>query len=199
MTITVGLKGRLGNQLFQYATLRNVSIKTGFPFYIDTTFEWHEQSNLLKYFNIKESSSLDYIVYQYSQPNGSYYFDDNIFNIKDNTILDGHFENVKYFQENEKIIKYELTVKDETIIKNNNSFINDIYKDSSKIVGIHFRRGDVVEPVDEDEFNNKMKDFVIKTLEEISETEENITLVLFTGGSRLKTGGRKYSHENDLL
>ena len=27
MTITINLKGRLGNQLFQYATLKNLSIK----------------------------------------------------------------------------------------------------------------------------------------------------------------------------
>jgi hypothetical protein len=63
MTITVNLKGRLGNQLFQYATLRNLSIKKGYDFYIDTNLEWQGQQNLLKYFNIKDSSPIDEIKY----------------------------------------------------------------------------------------------------------------------------------------
>ena len=34
MPISLNLKGRLGNHLFQYATLRNLSIIKGFDFYL---------------------------------------------------------------------------------------------------------------------------------------------------------------------
>ena len=103
MTITINLKGRLGNQLFQYAALRNIAIIKNYDSYINTDIEWHGQSKLLKYFNIKNSNPSN-IIYTYNQPNGSNYFDKYIYNINDNTILDGHFENVDYFKENIDII-----------------------------------------------------------------------------------------------
>lgn len=203
MTITVNLKGRLGNQLFQYATLRNLSIKKGYDFYIDTNLEWQGQSGLLKYFNIKDPSPIDEIKYNYSQPVNSNFYDDNINNISDNTILDGHFENVEYFDENSEIIKNELTVKDETINKYANDYMRSIINNDSKIVGIHFRRGDYIQQIsDIDEFNKNIIKFVDESLDLIMKTETNITLLIFTGGIR-KSGYDenwiKYTHDDDLL
>ena len=67
MTITINLKGRLGNQLFQYAALRNISIKKNYDLYINTNIEWHGQYNILQYFNIKNSNPPDQIQYRYNQ------------------------------------------------------------------------------------------------------------------------------------
>ena len=57
MTISIELKGRLGNQLFQYAVLRNIGLLKKFQIFYKTEFEWHEQKCLLKHFNLKESSN----------------------------------------------------------------------------------------------------------------------------------------------
>jgi hypothetical protein len=202
MTITVNLKGRLGNQLFQYATLRNISIVKDYKFYINTKLEWQGQSNLLPFFNIQNSEPPIRINHRYSQPNTSNYFDENIYNIEDDTILDGHFENIEYFKENKEIIQKELTIKDKTINEYTDKYIDDITKDGSKLVGIHFRRGDLVQQVDDiDNFNKNTKQFVRESLETISKMEENVTILLFTGGER-KMGSQnnwiKNTHEDDV-
>ena len=55
MTITINLKGRLGNKLFQYAALRNIAIIKKYDSYINTDIEWQGQANLLHHFNIVNS------------------------------------------------------------------------------------------------------------------------------------------------
>jgi hypothetical protein len=201
MTITIDLKGRLGNQLFQYATLRNVSIKTGYNFFINTNIEWHGQCNILNYFNIAQSSNLESIQYAYYQPNGSNFFDDNIFNINDNTILSGHFENIDYFKENKDIIKKEITIKDESIKRFTDEYINSILSDGSKLVGIHFRRGDRKPTSNISEYENTAKIFINESLEKILEKDPKITIVIFTGGSQLANTDPSViltRHEDDI-
>jgi hypothetical protein len=202
MTITINLKGRLGNQLFQYATLRSVAIKKNYKFYINKSLEWHGQSSLLNFFNIAESSPLNKIKHYYNQPGNSNYLDTNIFNIEDDTLLDGHFENIEYFEEYRNIIMNELTIKDETINNYTDNYIKNITKDESKLVGIHFRRGDMVQQVSNlDEFNNQTKEFVEKSLEKIISTNSNVTLLFFTGGMRKEGADSKWihnTHENDI-
>lgn len=202
MPLSINLKGRLGNQLFQYATLRNISIKKGYNFHIDTNLKWHGQPNLLNYFNIKEPSPLGSITHHYSQPVNSNFYDSNINNINDNTTLDGHFENVEYFNENLDIIKDELTIKDVNINSRADNFMNEISKDGSKIVGVHFRRGDLIQQTHNvDEFIEKNKRFVYDSLESILKKDCQITLLIFTGGIRKKGGEgfTHYTHEDDLF
>jgi ribosomal protein L32 len=205
MTISINLKGRLGNQLFQYATLRSLSIKKGYDFFINTSLKWHGQDNLLDYFNIVNSnpSFIFRCNHYYTQPGNGYYFDKNIYNINDNTLLDGHFENLKYFDEHREIIMNELTIKDETINNYTNNYIKDILNDGSKLVGIHFRRGDLIQQITNvEEFNIEIKKFVEESLETIMKTEKNITLLLFTGGIR-KEGSCEtwvqHTHDDDII
>jgi hypothetical protein len=203
MTITINLKGRLGNQLFQYAALRNISIKKNYDLYINTNIEWHGQYNILQYFNIKNSNPPDQIQYRYNQPNGSYFFDTSIYNIQDNTLVDGHFENVNYFNDNIDIIKNELTIKDETINNSTDSYINSISKNGSKVIGIQFRRGDLIQQLSEteDEFNDKNIKYIHESLETILKNENKIVLLIFTGGIR-KAGydqnWKHHTHEDDI-
>lgn len=202
MTITINLKGRLGNQLFQYAALRSLAIKKGYKFHINTNLEWHGQNALLNYFNMAESSPLSEIKHHYSQPCNSNYLDPNVYNIEDDTLLDGHFENIKYFEEHRNIIMNELTIKDESINNYTDNYIKNITKDGSKLVGIHFRRGDVVQQVPNVyEFNKKTKEFVEKSLETIISNEKNVTLLFFTGGMRKQgahSGWIHNTHDSDI-
>jgi hypothetical protein len=202
MTITINLKGRLGNQLFQYATLRSLAIKKGYNFYINTSLEWHGQNSLLSYFNIAESSPLNKIKYFYYQPVNSNYLDTNVFNIEDDTLLDGHFENIEYFEEHRNIIMNELTIKDEAINNYTDNYIKNITKNESKLVGIHFRRGDLVQQVSNvDEYNKQTIEFVKKSLETIISTNSNLTLLFFTGGMRKEgahTNWMDNTHDSDV-
>lgn len=217
MTITIGFHGRLGNQLFQYAVLRNISIIKGYDLYVDTTYECQGQQNLLRFFNIAESSQIVApFEYNYNQPNGSNYFDSNVYNIPDNTALRGYFENVQYFKENLEVIQNELIVKDQQVISFTDEYFRSISNDGTKkVIGIHFRRGDILQllggelvfktlqsVLTVDEFNEKMKDYVRKTLEDIIiKTNKNITLLLFTGGIRPSepvVDGTHHSHNEDI-
>ena len=193
MTISVNLMGRLGNQLFQYANLRNLSLKKKFDIYYDSNFEWHGQKCLLNEFNLTPSSSSFNPQYKYIQVDYPRYFDPNIINIPDNTILIGYFENELYFQENESILKKELVIKDQNIINWSNNYINSIKNNnnSKKILSIHFRRGDYISECDDiDKYNKNCLDFVTRSLDDIKKFEDssNIIVVLFTGGFRISNG-----------
>jgi hypothetical protein len=209
MTITIYLKGRLGNQLFQYATLRNISIKKGYNFYINKNFSDHGQSVLLPYFNIPELQPFTIHNYQYNQPIDSYFFDKTIFDINDNTMIIGFFENVEYFKENIDIIRNDLCIKDDYINNYSNNFLNSIIKDDYKLVGIHFRRGDLLKVINHyTDYNNNIidfneieKKFVYESLNSIMKTESKITLLLFTGGIRkdlYESHLDNHTQENDI-
>lgn len=204
MTITVLLKGRLGNQLFQYATLKSIALKNNYDIYINTNFECHDQKCMLDNFNIPTTILNNDNVYttKYFQPYNSYTFDAGIFRIKDNTILDGHFENPNFFQDYEEIIRQELTVKD-----NNNcskeavEFIKNIKLNNNdcSVVGIHIRRGDVYS---QNMFNEEqIIEFIRKSLDIINSTNNNIYCILFTGGSRVTNDDPNWIHNtinNDI-
>jgi hypothetical protein len=203
MTIVLNLKGRLGNHLFQYAILRNLSIIKGFDFYINLNISIQGQKCLLPYFNITNiAPPPKKIDYSYSQPIGSNHFDEKIFDINDNTLLDGHFENIEYFYENKEIIKNELLIKDNYINLFCENYVNDIIKDGSKVVGIHFRRGDVIQQVNDiEKYNEKCINFVNQSLKEITNNEKNITLIIFTGGIRAAGSNPnwiKLEHNDDI-
>jgi hypothetical protein len=209
MTISIVLQGRLGNQLFQYAVLRNIGLLKDYDIYYTTDFTWHEQMCLLKHFNLKSPSLNCNISNHYNQiqnsnehvskGGGCSTFDEGIYNIKDNTLLHGHYCNEKYFFENREIIKNELTVKGETNIECT-EHINEIYKNypDTKIVGIHLRRGD---NVSQNYFAfEETNDFILKSLKKIKEKEKNIYLIFFTGGSTIKrhTNWIDNSHDDDV-
>lgn len=194
MPISVILIGRLGNQLFQYAAMRNIALIKNYDIYYNTNFEWHQQKCLLDNFNIKESSKHFSPRYRYNQPSdktkGRYEggesstYDKNVFEIPDNTLLSGFFQNEKYFNQNKDIIKKELTLKKE-LDDICERYINEIYEKNKdyKIVGIHLRRGD---NISQHNFSFEKTDkFIRKALNEIKKKEKHIYIIFFTGGSTL--------------
>lgn len=214
--ITIEFQGRLGNQLFQYAVLRNISIIKGFEMYYNLNFSWDNQQCLLDKLNLHPSCKKTRIKFLYKQKNknlppheegGCSTFSDDIFLIQKYTKLIGHFCNEKYFFENKEIIKKELSPKKE---ENDWAveYLKKIKKDNEKIVGIHIRRGDFVEignfkQKDEED----IIDFINKVLNIIE--EKNIILLFFIGGSKnnnpekdllwLKEKLHKYKNFNFLI
>jgi len=208
MTISVVLKGRLGNQLFQYATLRSIGLKNNYNISINTNFEWHGQKCLLNHFNIPpnvfSNSNNNNFIYKYNQPGimdkygcSSSTVHSSILTIKDNTLLEGHFENEDFFKEHRYIIMNELVLKDD--IQNNNiEFINNIKKnnDNCVIVGIHIRRGDTYGyGFDE----NNVFDFINKSIEFIKKQNNNFFCILFIGGSRVSHNENNHQQDIDWL
>ena len=139
MTISfnqLGNFGNLGNQMFQYATLKGLAIKHGYNWSIPPKSEFGTtylmRSSIYDTFslpNLEEKNvnlSTNPIL-----PEKYFYFDENLFkNCPDNVDLNGYYQSYKYFSH----IRNEL-IKDFTF-KVQDVFLNIPY------VAIHVRRGD---------------------------------------------------------
>jgi hypothetical protein len=148
---SIGYNGRLGNQMFQYATLKALSLKTGFECFLPnhliikpdgaydfTNNKWLEyRLDLLECFNIttpiKENNLTN--IFQEKE----FTFNSSIILIDDNTAIEGYFQSYKYFESFEKEIKNEFTFKPYILEKCKNIILQ-----YSNPVAIHVRRGDYV-------------------------------------------------------
>ena len=167
--ITVKLVGGLGNQLFQYAFGRAVSLKLETPLALDIsgyenqadTDNWREFQ--LDCFNLQASVSKDtrnskipflskqinYIksfIQNTVSPYGNYIFEPKKLEAKDGSYLEGYWHSEKYFSDIETTLRYDLTLKEKLGAK------AKLFKDRIKQVednggisaSVHIRRGDYV-------------------------------------------------------
>lgn len=195
--IHLGSDGRLGNQLFQYAALRSLSLHNNFQCTLPkiSNVSWHGQQCLLSQFNLNCSYTDDFssLQYEYNEPNLDT-FDSGFFNIPDNTSIRGFFQNLKYFEKYSDIIKTELTPVSD--ITDKAQTIINRYKDKypgHEFVSIHIRRGDNINI--NTEFGSKLFGTGIQLSNEsiwakyISNAKEvfnnkNVKYLIFTGGNR---------------
>jgi hypothetical protein len=107
--VKVNFCGRLGNQMFQYAIARIIAEKNNYNFGITTIEEAKNvglQQHLSTYFpNLYLGVNDGGIINQYIE-NHIQKYDENLFNIPDNTILHGYFQTDIYYK------GYENKVKD---------------------------------------------------------------------------------------
>lgn len=128
---TIGKCGRLGNQLFQYASLVGIAKYNNYSYCIPIN-----QTDL-HYFNITVNNCN---LEELSLPNliEDHYFDkDNIFDKPDNRSYYGYFQNYKYFDHCKDFIKRELTFKENSLIQ-----LIKYPLDNNEFVSIHIRRQD---------------------------------------------------------
>ena len=112
--VSVSLKGRLGNHLWQYAVCRSVADCTGYSFHIPRTFLGHqihlncdlgEPEECINTVWDERSKNNDDILLQK--------FDPEIFSIADGTRLDGFFQTEKYLLNKDRV-KTWFSVPDNT-------------------------------------------------------------------------------------
>ncbi|HED06224.1 MAG TPA: alpha-1,2-fucosyltransferase [Ignavibacteria bacterium] len=164
--IIIRIGGGLGNQLFQYALGRNLSLTKNIPLRLDLS--WFK-TNLdreykLKYFNTREIIATDselkkikryqkinsgrYFLHNLLFSNESIYieekqfhFNSKVLDIKDIAYLIGYWQTEKYFENIKDIIRKDFTLKNEPsgFYKNDEQEIRE--KNS---VSLHIRRGDYI-------------------------------------------------------
>jgi hypothetical protein len=148
---SIGYSGRLGNQMFQYATLKSVSLKTGFKCFLPdhlsikpdglfdfTNNKWIEYKlDLLDGFQLTCEITDTLPKNEYIEKH--FTFNPDVFNILDNTSIDGYYQSYRYFEKYENEIRNEFQFKPEILQK----CISKISKYSNP-VSIHVRRGDYV-------------------------------------------------------
>jgi len=175
---SIGYSGRLGNQMFQYATLKALSLELGYEAYLpdhtsikqDGCYDFTNSKyipyrlELQDHFNI----SLDVIKH----PNvdkvykeNTFGYNPDIFDIEDGTEIEGYFQSYKYFHKYREEILKDFTFKKygrERLISDTN------------MVSIHVRRGDYVSHPG---FHTLDVEYYTKALEEHFSDKEYMFLV----------------------
>jgi hypothetical protein len=148
---SIGYSGRLGNQMFQYAALKALSLKTGYEMFLPdhtsikhdgcfdmTNNKWIEYKlDLLDCFTL--NSNISAIQSQNLYQETDFTFESKIFNISDNTAIEGYFQSYRYFEEFKQDIINDFTFKSDILNK-----CQSIISQYSNPVSIHIRRGDYV-------------------------------------------------------
>ena len=183
----LGKYGRLGNQLFQYAALKGLSVKNGYDIGLMSdmlSLTWHNQKCLLSNFNLNYPTT-NTVGRVYNQPGNAQTFDENFFDLEDGVDLLGFFQNLNYFHFCEQQIKEDLKINSK-IQKNCEEYLERF---DGTIVSVHFRRGDniVYDKYSQKPLHIGLDLDVIDThiKNAVSYFNDHVNFLLFTGGSRL--------------
>lgn len=175
MIVTKLISG-LGNQLFQYAVGRQLSIKHGVPLKLDVSFFASQdlRSYKLHHYNINADIATTNEITNFTKiQNGSnflnqlsrkavelvpkskrrYYkenewwvFEPDLLKVSSNVYIDGYWQHYKYFENINPSIFKELTLKGE-LIPSVQDILTQIESNTSS-VSIHIRRGDYITDVE---------------------------------------------------
>lgn len=150
---SIGYNGRFGNQLFQFASTIGIAKKIGadvrFPAQnsngVTQTLKdgksFSAQIDILECFDI--DSFFGDIPNYPSKSESHFHFDESLFTIPDDTIVDGYLQSWRYFAHCEDYIRETLKIKESILNKAREIVGSDPYN----LTSIHVRRGDyIVQP-----------------------------------------------------
>lgn len=156
--ISLGNNGRLGNQLFQYAALKSLSIQKTIPMVIPAN------EHRLRNFRIRsieapinDLHNTNKHMIQYTEPH--FHFDEKLFECIESTNIHGYFQSEKYFEDIDYIIRREFKLADLNKEKYVNEYVENIKQKFPKkeVVSLHIRRGDNVPTTGLVSINDKVK------------------------------------------
>jgi hypothetical protein len=132
----LGRYGRLGNQLFQFASTYAASKKAG------DTCAFPSSGHSLGDFSIPDSYFVDEITYDflYQDNEQDFSFNDALHNLPKNTAIVGYLQNYKNFIEYRDDLIKMLEIRDE--IKQQSKEIMSKYRNP---IAVHVRRGDYLQ------------------------------------------------------
>lgn len=147
----IGLNGRLGNQMFQYAALMGIAKKNDFEYGINFSNDYgldlkdipediyinQKILTLSRLFKLSAKDSEDKNYQTISEP--YMHFCEDMFHIKDNSNLNGYFQTEKYFEHIKEDIRKEYKFPD-NLIYSSKDFLKQMK--NFEIVSVHFRRSD---------------------------------------------------------
>ena len=201
--LTIGKFGRLGNQLFQYAALKSLSLENNLKIvlpYLTNSYH-HGQKSLLPEFNLDvkymNRPLLGLLLHRkYNEKEEHIYnYDENFFKLKDFTSIKGYFQNLKYFKKYKDQICMELTPR-KKYIDSAQKIISEIKSKypNHELVSLHIRLGDNI-TINKD-FRDILYGSSMQTLDQSSMfakyinksidffRSKNIKFLIFFGGSR---------------
>lgn len=164
MSIIIKLQGGLGNQMFQYALGRSLSIYKNTMLKADLSFFYNSgqdtpRSYALDIFNLKLEVALSsnlaltkanfvnklskHLLPYYKQPifreRNAFFYDQNVWHCRQHCYLSGYWQTEKYFNSYAEIIRKDFTFKNSP-----NSYNFELQQKISAVnaVAIHVRHGD---------------------------------------------------------
>ena len=139
----IGCNGRLGNQMFQYASMRGIASVKGFDWVVPPENYDHTANYALfetfKMTNVQEKN-IGFVEGEILKETIHCYDKNLVDSCSDNTNLDGFFQTEKYFENIDDEIRSDFTFKDE-YLKPCKEFIDSL--DTTPIF-LHVRRGDAI-------------------------------------------------------
>ena len=143
----LGRYGRMGNQMFQYATLYSIAKTRGYEFGVPYQVKSENPySNFCLnecFLNLSAKDSSNTFVYKREQER-QFTYNAGIFGIEDNTDIVGYFQSEKYFKDYRNQLLKEFEFKNE--IKEKAKDIRCITKEP--LISLHLRLGDYKNLVD---------------------------------------------------
>lgn len=197
--VIVKLIGGLGNQFFQYAVGRSLSVANKCELKLDATgfkeYKLHKYS--LNNFNIKEVFATDdelkyftakpnWLISKYAPfltskkyvPEGEFGYHGRILKLKGDVYLEGYWQTEKYFQSIQKMIRDEFSVRHEI-----SGIDFEIAKKMKEVnsVSIHVRRADYVSnPQAKAMHGNCSLEYYQKAVDLISKSVEKPVFFVFS-------------------
>ena len=160
--IIVGLGGRLGNQMFQYAAGRALAYRLGIPLGLSSYFGRKSKypNLLLNHFNIQTNivpnklnpprNKFTWNLCKYGLMKPKIFrqrhglgFDPNIYKVTKNTYMIGWWHSEKYFHDCKDVIKRDFEFI--SPIKNQNLEYYQEIIDTPSSISLHIRRGDYLD------------------------------------------------------
>ena len=137
----LGNSGRLGNQLFQYASLRGIAANRGFDFVFPPPYDSIDNYGVHECFKLDgiKEENVAFLNTQQGVQEAHFHFDENLYNnCPDNVNLLGCYQTEKYFKEIEDVIRNDLQFQDE-ILKPCEEMMSGF---DTRPIMLHVRRGD---------------------------------------------------------
>jgi len=193
--IQIQIKGGLGNQMFQYATARNLSLKykKGLILNIEYSFNIPKNDTPRKYQldsfkispDIKIDKNLSYLGKIILKSIFKIFGEEKQFKIaeffnKHNlpVFLNGYFQSEKFFVENRKVLLNEFIPKETDFDENKIKIIDTIKKAES--VSLHVRRNDYLKPQHAKDYNVCSMEYYNKAINYIKKHTNNPLVCIFS-------------------
>ena len=173
----LGLLGRLGNQMFQYASLRGIAANNGYNWMIppppEGNFKEWEHHQLFYPFELKNLHNLNVQYTDGERPTvkeKSFAFDEDLFNNCPKWVnIEGFLQSEKYFKNIEKEIKEDFVFKEEFAKPS-----RDMIATVEEPVALHIRRTDYLKL---DHHNSLGLEYYEKAL---GEFDSDRTVIIFS-------------------
>ena len=179
----LGNMGRLGNQMFQYASLKGIANHRQYDFVIPSrkvfgNFDTNVRVSDACIYDCFDLDSCKTGIYQYPRLSESTFgFDVNIYyNCPDNIDLSGYFQCEKYFENIEDEIRKDFTFKEE-ILNVSKEIFSQLFGDQ-EVISLHVRRGDYITNP------NHPTQSLDYYKEALSNFDENLPVIIFSDDSQ---------------